>query len=112
MLAGSKRNSAGALAGLVPDFSPHRRMKLLDSRVRSVAHWTSPVVRQRPGLIAVFTAAKACCCTATGTAAATSAARTTHAESTARRQSLVRDVIESPHRKGGHMNAAAARPVR
>jgi hypothetical protein len=43
MLSGSNRYGSAADAGSVPDFSPHSRMKLVDSLVRSVAHGTSPV---------------------------------------------------------------------
>src|SRR6266540_4804021 len=59
MLSGSKRKSAGALFGSVPDFSPHSRMKLADSLVRFCAHGTSPVAAQLAGMYTVLAAAEA-----------------------------------------------------
>ena len=50
MLFGSKVYGDGADTGLVPDRSPHSRMKFVDSRLRSAAHGTSPVWVHRAGM--------------------------------------------------------------
>src|SRR5689334_4015927 len=74
MLSGSKRYGAGALVGSVPDRSPHSRMKLADSLVRSGTQGTSPVPAQRAGIQVVLAAADAVaisCGTASGTTAST-----------------------------------------
>src|SRR5689334_1879814 len=58
MLSGSKVYGEGADFGSVPDFSPQKRMKFVDSFVRFCAHGTLPLP-QSEGTWTVFAAAEA-----------------------------------------------------